>query len=174
MTLPAQSPPGLPIPDGTWSLDPARTSVTLRTRALWLVPVTGTVRAASGGGSSAADGTLTGTLVLDAASVSTGNRKRDEHLRTADFLDTVAHPVITFTASGARPAGPGLLHIDGSLTVRGVTRPLTVTARVAVAGNSATVRAETDIDRSHWGISRTAMGARLATHVTIDASFTQT
>jgi polyisoprenoid-binding protein YceI len=119
----------------------------------------------------APDGGITGTVVIDAASVDTGNRKRDTHLRTADFFDVGTFPAITFEATSGRLTGPGPLDLDGTLTVRGETRPLAVSATVSVAADSATVSAELDIDRSAWGLTLRPFGAGLVNRVVVTARF---
>ncbi|GAA2215342.1 YceI family protein [Nonomuraea monospora] len=65
-------------------------------------------------------------VVLDAAGVATGNDQRDEHLRTGDFLDAAAHPHITFTSTAIKHAGGDGFEVTGDLTIRGVTREITI------------------------------------------------
>ncbi|MGW4791318.1 YceI family protein [Nonomuraea sp. NPDC004297] len=65
-------------------------------------------------------------VVLDAAGVDTGNDQRDEHLRTHDFLDVAAHPHITFTGTGVKHVGGDSFEVTGELSIRGVTREVTV------------------------------------------------
>jgi polyisoprenoid-binding protein YceI len=156
---------------GTWALDPERTSVTFATKAMWVLPVKGTAKAMSGDAQITTGGAATGTLVIDAASLDTKNKKRDDHLRTADFLEVAKHPTIVFEAISGRPAGAGLVEISGQLTVHGQTRPLTLQAEVSGSGNSATVWTEVEIDRSRWGVSWAKMGTGVKNQVTIRAHF---
>lgn len=159
---------------GTWVLDPARTTIELRTKALWILPVKATAKAAEGHGTVTPDGQASGELVIDAGSLNTGIRKRDEHVRTADFLDVATHPVMTFTVQEARLTGPGTADISGTLTVRGQPRPLTLSAAaVAADGDSIVLTAEAAIDRGQWGVSLSAFGASLHNHVTVTAWFTK-
>jgi polyisoprenoid-binding protein YceI len=72
-------------------------------------------------------------LSIDTASISTGDndkgarpRARDEHLRTADFFNVVEYPRMTFKSSGVKFAGDNPGEIAGSLTLLGVTRPVTL------------------------------------------------
>jgi polyisoprenoid-binding protein YceI len=156
---------------GTWALDPERTSVTFRTQAMWVVPVKGTAKALAGGAEITPDGAVTGTLVIDAASFDTKNRKRDDHLRSEDFLEVAKYPTIVFKVTGGRPAGGDLVEISGLLTVHGQTQSMTLQAEVGGSGNSAMVSTEVEIDRRLWGVSWAKMGARLKNQVAIRAHF---
>jgi polyisoprenoid-binding protein YceI len=158
---------------GSWTLDPAHTSIEFHTKAVWVANVKGTFKAIEGGGTVDADGTVTGSILLDAASVDTRKKKRDDHLRTADFFEVNSYPTITFTLTGAHPTQTGKLDVTGTLTVRETTRPITLLADVSMADGSAIVSAETDIDRSEWGITWAKMGAGLKNHVVINARFTK-
>ena len=63
---------------------------------------------------------------IPAESVFTNHDRRDEHVRSADFLDAGSHPVITFVGREAVETGPDTGQVTGDLTVRGVTRPVTL------------------------------------------------
>ncbi|WP_371351765.1 YceI family protein [Streptomyces malaysiensis] len=90
---------------------------------MWgLLPVRGRFAAISGRGDLAADGQRTGEAVIDATSVRTGIKKRDEHLRPADLFDVEQYPQISFTLSGLRLLAPDEAIINGSLHVKGVVR----------------------------------------------------
>jgi polyisoprenoid-binding protein YceI len=84
---------------GKWMLDPDRTSIVFHTKAMWVFPAKGTARAIEGVGTMGTDGGLSGSLVVDAASIDTKNRKRDAHLRTADFFEVETFPTINFEAT---------------------------------------------------------------------------
>jgi len=158
---------------GDWVLDPARSSVKFRTKAVWVMPVKGTFSDVSGEGTVGEDGTVSGRLTVGVASISTGNAKRDQHLLTADFLDAGIHPTLEFVATAARPAGPGRVELDGTLSVHGQSRALTVPATVNADGPSVTVNAEVALDRSQWGVTWTKMGAGLHNQVAVTAVFTR-
>ncbi|WP_322755359.1 YceI family protein [Frankia sp. Cas3] len=77
---------------GPWRLDPSRSTVELHTKSMWgLAPVKGTFRELSGEGALTATGEASGTLTVHSASIDTKNRKRDDHLRSADFFDSAAY-----------------------------------------------------------------------------------
>lgn len=155
---------------GTWTLDPEKTTVAFRTKAMWVLPVKGVAKALNGDAEISGD-TVKGKLVIDAASFDTKSTKRDNHLRSEDFLEVVKYPTIVFMANGGRPAGPDRVEITGVLTVHGRSQPLTLQAEVTRSGNSATVSAEVEIDRRLWGVSWVKMGAGLKNQVAIRAHF---
>ena len=68
------------------------------------------------------------------ASLDTFHEARDAHVRGGDFLDTEAHPVMTFTAGGGTPSGEDAGTVTGDLTLLGETRPLTLDVTLNKAG----------------------------------------
>lgn len=69
---------------------------------------------------------------IDAASIDTGDAKRDEHLRSPDFFDATKFPQLTFKSTKITKAGSAY-KLQGELTIRGVTKPVTLTANVSDA-----------------------------------------
>jgi polyisoprenoid-binding protein YceI len=173
MTSPNEAVADLSAFAGSWSLDPGHTSVVFLTRAMWVLNVRGAFKAIEGSATVGADGSVSGSIVLDASSVDTKKKKRDDHLRTADFFEVDAHPTIVFSVANAQPKGVGQVELAGSLTIHGTTRPVTVVADVRLTDGVATVSAELDIDRSEWGLTWAKMGAALKNHVLINARFTK-
>jgi polyisoprenoid-binding protein YceI len=145
---------------GTWALDPKRSSVTFRTKAMWVVPVKGTFKVLEGNANITFDGAVAGRLVMDAASVNTRITKRDNHLRSGDFLEVVEHRTIVFEVSSGLSIGSDLIELSGVLTIHGQTQPLTLRVSVTGTGSSATVSTNVEIDRSLWGLTWTNMGTR--------------
>ena len=173
MTSPNEAVADLSAFAGSWNLDPSQTSIVFHTKAMWVLNVRGVFKAIEGSGTVGADGSVSGSIVLDAASVDTKTKKRDDHLRTADFFEVTIHPTIIFSVTDAHPKGPGKVELAGTLTIRGATRPVTLLADVTLTGGSATVSGELDIDRSEWGLTWAKLGAGLKNHVVIDARFTK-
>jgi polyisoprenoid-binding protein YceI len=172
MTSPTRNPPELASFVGTWTLDPDRTSIAFRTKALWMFPVKGTAKATEGSGTVNGDGSLSGTLVVDAASISTGLKKRDAHLQTNDFFDVATFPTLTFEATGGRPTGAGTFELTGTLTVHGESRPVTLSVDVGTTGTDVvTLATEVEIDRSEWGLTLTPFGAGLKNRVVVSATY---
>ncbi len=96
---------------------------------------------------------------IDAASIGTRAADRDTHLRSADFLDVENHPLITFKSRRVEAAGQGRYRIVGDLSIRGVTREVSLdTTFQGMAKNPwgmavASVSAETAINRKDFGLT---------------------
>jgi len=73
------------------------------------------------------------TATIQAASIDTRQEQRDGHIRSADFLDVENHPTITFRSTGLRPNGDDY-KLDGELTIRGITRPVTLDLELNAIG----------------------------------------
>jgi polyisoprenoid-binding protein YceI len=99
------------------------------------------------------------SVEIDAASVDTHEAKRDEHLRSPDFLDVAAYPKLTYHSTRVEPAGDRRYQVHGTLTLHGVSRP--VTLDVEYAGDikdpwghqRAGFSARATIDRKEFGIN---------------------
>ena len=108
-----------------------------------------------------ADDVLESTVeaTIPAASIDTRDENRDNHLRSADFFDVETYPELTFRSTGIRPDGDDFL-LDGDLTIRGNTRPVTFELEYnGAAGNplaggkpTAGFSAETEISRKDFGL----------------------
>lgn len=66
-------------------------------------------------------------VTIDPASVNTKNKKRDDHLRSPDFFDAAKFPKMTFVSTKVEKAKDGGLLVTGNLTIRDVTKPVTLT-----------------------------------------------
>ncbi|MEU5593319.1 YceI family protein [Streptomyces sp. NPDC020298] len=164
------------VETGLWQLDPTASAVALRHKTFWgLVTVKGTFAGVAGRGEVAADGSATGTVTLDAASLDTGNAKRDTHLRGADFFDADHHPEVTFAVRGAELRAGDTAHVTGQLTVHGISRPQTLTARLTgVTADALTLEAEFTVDREQFGMGWNQLGMiRGLTTVTATLRFTR-
>jgi polyisoprenoid-binding protein YceI len=144
---------------GNWVLDGARSTVGLRSKSIWgLVPVKGAFGQVSGTGTVAADGQVTGTISVAAASIDTKNKKRDVHLRSADFFESEKYPDIVFAITGITPSGPGVT-VTGQLTVRDQTRPVSFDAAVSAASAGEVILdAEVPFNRADFGLTWNQLG----------------
>ena len=160
---------------GEWVLDPRKSSIRLKSRAMWgLVPVNGVFREVSGNGTVSADGRVSGAVTVAAASIDTRNTRRDTHLRSADFFDIDSNPDITFTADGIRPSSQGVT-VTGALTVRGRTRPLSFDAAASIQGDGGIwLDAEVRINRADFGLTWNPLGmVGVSNSLTIETVFTR-
>jgi polyisoprenoid-binding protein YceI len=143
---------------GTWDIDPVHSDVSFSVRHMMVSKVRGRFGSFSGEIVTGED--ITGssvTATIDATSIDTNNEQRDNHIRSADFFDVANHPTWTFTSTGVR-AEDGELFLDGDLTIKGVTRPVTLTLAVegfgpdAFGGTRAGFSATTTINRNDFGV----------------------
>jgi polyisoprenoid-binding protein YceI len=101
-----------------------------------------------------------------AGSIDTKMKKRDEHLRSADFFDAANYPDITFAAEQATPSGEGVT-LTGTLTVRDRTRPVTLAAKVSgFDGAQLELDGEIQVNRADFGLTWNQLGM-VSVHNTI-------
>jgi polyisoprenoid-binding protein YceI len=137
--------------DGTWTVPAEAADATFAARNFGILTVRGTLAVTggtltvAGGRPVAAEGTLA------AASVSTGNAKRDEHLRTAQFLGAAQHPQLRLRALRFEPAEDGWT-VPAMLTVSGVEAPITLHARQVPGPDGIRVRITGEFDRTTTAI----------------------
>jgi polyisoprenoid-binding protein YceI len=128
------TPPGIRIVDGrqvpevgTWAIDPSHQSFEFIARHL-MAKVRGRFPGVVGETEIAErpeDSTL--EIEIDVSTIDTKDPNRDAHMRSSDFFDLENHPTISFKSTAVRPGeGENDWKVDGDLTVRGVTRPVTV------------------------------------------------
>jgi polyisoprenoid-binding protein YceI len=113
-------------PAGTWNVDPGHAEVGFVGRHFGLTKVRGRftgVNATVVVGDDVTASTV--EVVIDMASVSSGDQSRDDHLRSADFFDVEHHPLATFRSTGIVADGSSG-SIAGELTIKDVTRPVTL------------------------------------------------
>jgi polyisoprenoid-binding protein YceI len=96
---------------------------------------------------------------IKTASVDTNWQQRDEHLRSPDFLESAVYPEITFRSTSVEPRGEDKARIHGDLTIKDVTRPVTLDAELVGSARGFSgerqlaFEASTRIDREAWGLT---------------------
>jgi len=107
-----------------WTIDPSHSSVTFAVRHMIFAKVRGAFTKFEGSFEyDAATPTAARTSAsIDAGSIDTREPQRDEHLRSADFLDVQHHPRLAFESTSVEPLGREKFRITGDLTIRGTTR----------------------------------------------------
>jgi polyisoprenoid-binding protein YceI len=123
-----QSDQGVQMPaKGTWKLDPNHSVIGAVARHLMVTKVRGKFDSFQGAvhiGDTPAESWA--ELDIDAASIDSGVKQRDDHLRSADFLDVENHPKITFKSTSVKQTGDNTLAVTGDLAIRGITNPVTL------------------------------------------------
>jgi polyisoprenoid-binding protein YceI len=113
------------------------------------------------------------SAVIKTGSVNTNNEGRDTHVRSADFLDTEQFPDLTFTSTAIRPESAAVFQVDGELTLRGVTKSVTLELELNGFGTGfdgnpvAGFSAATEISRSEFGVTGGPAGAAVGDKITI-------
>jgi len=131
-----------------WNLDPSHTSIDFKVRHMGIASVRGSLKVLSGSVETDEAGRpIQVEAVIDAASIATGEPQRDGHLRSADFLHAEQYPEIRFVSTQIEPLGGNRYRIQGNLTIRDITKPVTLEAEV-----SAPIK-------DPWGMQRVAASA---------------
>lgn len=145
----------------SYTIDPAHSRIYFSVKHMMFAKVRGEFQAISGtiSGTDGDAASLKVAVEIAANSLSTGNDGRDNHVKSADFLNVEAFPTIAFAASGTKAKGDGY-EVTGDLTMHGVTKPVTLTVdsvseeindpwgnrRIAINGSSR-------LNRNDWGIT---------------------
>ena len=97
-------------------------------------------------------------VTIDAASIDTGEQRRDDHLRSEDFFDVASHPQITFVSTSIAEAEGGF-EVTGDLTIRGTTREVVLPVEVggpitdSMGRQRLGVSGQLKIDRNDYGVA---------------------
>jgi polyisoprenoid-binding protein YceI len=144
----------------TWQLDPAHTEINFSVRHMMISKVRGSFESFSGAVNFNPEDLAQGSIEvsIDATSINTRNEQRDGHLKSADFLDAETYPNIIFKSTGATLNGADSGQLIGDLTIRDVTKPVTMDVEYAGSAKSpwgltsAGFSATTKINRKDWGL----------------------
>ena len=145
----------------TWKADPAHTLVEFSGKHMVITTVKGRF--------TGVDATIvvdendptnsSVTATVDAATLHTGVEYRDNHLRSADFLDLENHPTLTFKSTRVEQISEDESRVTGDLTIRGVTREVTLDTTLEGRGTGMqgderiAFTAKTQINRKDWGLT---------------------
>jgi polyisoprenoid-binding protein YceI len=155
------------IPTGTWAADPAHSTIGFAVKHMGIATVRGSFGEFEGTielGEDLSSAKISGTV--QAASVDTAEPQRDDHLRSPDFFDAARNPELRFASSTVEAVDEETFKITGELTMRGETRPVTLTAVIQGAdtdpwGNERVgLEITGQLKRSEWGMnSNQALGS---------------
>ena len=150
-----------PTLTGTYRIDPGHSRIGFVARHAMVTKVRGSFTEFTGSGTFDVEDPSRSSLQLtiEAASIDTANPDRDGHLRSNDFLDLEHYPQITFASTAVAQVEPDTYRVNGDLSIKGVTRPVTfdlVYAGSAVDpyGNQRIgFEGSTTINRKDWGVN---------------------
>ncbi|HET9385356.1 MAG TPA: YceI family protein [Gemmatimonadales bacterium] len=156
----AQPAPPASAPTNAWSADPAHSAVGFRVRHLGIAWVNGTFKQWTADVKYDPANPEAATVVarIQTASIDTDNERRDNDLRSSNYLAADSFPEITFTSKKVERAGEGRLRITGDLTIRGVTRSVVLDTEVGGVlstsrGRRTAFTASTTIKRQDYGVT---------------------
>ncbi|MHB1969192.1 MAG: YceI family protein [Acidimicrobiales bacterium] len=148
-------------PAGVYTIDPVHSTLGFVVRHLVAAKVRGQFNDFSG--------TITIGETLDdskaevtaqAASITTNNETRDNHLKSVDFLEIETYPTLSFTSTGLTATGADRFELTGDLTIKGVTKSVTFDVEYLGSGTGmapgstvAGFEARTEIDRRDFGVN---------------------
>jgi polyisoprenoid-binding protein YceI len=145
---------------GVWNVDPERSTIGFKAKSMWgLAPVKGRFAEFSGDGQITDTQTVFGRIDIKAASLDTKIRKRDNHLRSADFFEADKFPDISVVITGADAIDGDTVDLRAQLTVKATTASLPLRVKVA-ALNDGSVRVTTQVtvDRQDFGVDGNMLG----------------
>ncbi|MDP9101286.1 MAG: YceI family protein [Actinomycetota bacterium] len=146
---------------GTYALDASHTRIGFAARHAMVTTVRGQFTELEGLAhlDGADPSRSTATVVIKTASLDTGNADRDAHVRGADFLDVDTYPEIRFVSTSAEQVDEQTYRMSGDLTIKDVTRPVTVDFTYVGAvqdpwGNTRIgFEGSTKVSRKDWGLT---------------------
>lgn len=144
----------------SWSIDTTHSELSFSVRHMMFAKVRGSFLKWTGSVEADDGGAITGlSASIETASIDTREAQRDGHLRSPDFFDSEAHPTMTFVSSAVRGDPNGVASVDGTLTIRGTARPVTLDLNFTGGGKDPWgntrrgYRAVTRIDRRDFGLT---------------------
>ncbi|MER5523236.1 YceI family protein [Streptomyces sp. NPDC002677] len=166
VTLQVAQPPEPPAP-GDWEIEPTHSSIAFTARHIGLARIHGRFNSFAGAVRIAEPVERSALhVVIDAATIDTGVRMRDDHLRSADFLDVLRFPTLEFYGDRFVHRGGTRWAVTGALSLHGVTRTVTLDTEYLGLGNGmegevrAACRATTELHRDDFTVSWQTMLAR--------------
>ena len=143
---------------GTWDIDASHSTVGFSVRHMMVSKVRGYFTKFSGEIVTAEDpAQSTVTASIDMDSIDTRQEQRDAHIKSADFFDVGNHTVMTFRSTAVRAEGEDWF-IEGDLTLKGITKPVTLALELngfgpdAYGGTRAGFTGKTEISRKEFGV----------------------
>lgn len=113
-----------------WALDPSHSEIQFKVKHMMISTVSGDFTKFDAQLETEADDITTAkaSFTADINSINTKNEQRDGHLKSPDFFDAETHPELRFESTGIEKTGDETFNINGNLTIKGVTKPITLKA----------------------------------------------
>lgn len=120
----------------TYEIDPVHSTLVFRAKRMGVVYVYGAFRDIAGTIEVPGDDLTKGrvSITVETASIDTGNERRDDHLRSPDFLNSAEIPLMSFESTEVKATGEGTLEVTGRLSLHGVTQEVTIPVEQVGAG----------------------------------------
>ena len=154
------------IAAGTWRVDPATSKIRFHTRKLGLIPVNGRFEEFGGEVRVDDEGVGRGKVTIETASIATGIKKRDEHLRSKDFFYADEYPESTFVCDSIKfGTSP---RVTGTLRIRDKSIPIDTPVTIDGADDAWRLVADFEVDHDAAGLGWTKPGVirkKMAAHV---------
>jgi polyisoprenoid-binding protein YceI len=93
-------------------------------------------------------------VTVDTASAVTGDTSRDQSAHSSDWFASAVFPKATFTATSFKDLGGGKYEADGDLSIRGVSKPVSLPFTLSINGGQASMTGETSVDRTLFGVGQ--------------------
>ncbi len=113
------------LPAGTFNIDPSHSRVGFSVRHAMVTKVRGSFTEFAGSGT-VENGAGSLQIDITASSVSTASPDRDGHLQSPDFFDVANFPKLTFVSTSIKDAGAEKVIVEGNLTIKDVTKPISI------------------------------------------------
>jgi polyisoprenoid-binding protein YceI len=97
-------------------------------------------------------------VTVDTGSAVTGDSSRDQSAHSSDWFSSAVFPKATFSANSFKDLGSGKYEADGDLTIRGVSKPVSLPFTLSINGDQATMTGETSLDRTLFGVGQGEYG----------------
>ena len=159
-----------PETTGAWTLAPDRSSVGFRIKNMWgVLPVKGRFTDISGDGRLTDEGTISGRLTIEVASLRTGIGRRDRHLLSADFFDAERFPQIIVLVTALQPTVGNSAELQTNFTIKGISEPVPLPVTITESDDgSVRILGETQIDRTRFDVDWNKLGV-MADTVTVSS-----
>jgi len=145
---------------GVWNLVSDKSTTGFKIGNMWgLLSVKGRFADVSGDGQVTGKGAIFGRLDIQVASLRTGIRKRDEHLRSADFFDADRFPEIGVVVTALEPTSGNAADLRATFTIKGITAQVPLPVQILLLDDgSVRVSAKTEVDRAQFDLGWNRLG----------------